>query len=170
MKTFFNVVKIITWLLCCWPQDLQRIINFKLTDTSNNLYCTVLGKEILVYYFPSCRGGPDFTPSLPPSLHHFPLDIHGGRLLACNAGVFWCRSRSRASAFWSSKCHLGFKLGRGLGETKMRPREWEFGFSQANMAANSNVAVNLRWRAPKRKRLHCRLVGCQGFSSRSFQN
>ena len=35
----------------------------------------------------------------------------------------------------------------------MRPREWELGtfFAQANMAAN------LRPRAPKRKRLHCRL-------------
>ena len=41
---FFNV-KIITWSLCCWPQDLQRIINFELTDTSNNQYCTVLVKR-----------------------------------------------------------------------------------------------------------------------------
>ena len=45
---FFNV-KIITWSLCCWPQDLQRLINFELTDTSNNQYCTVHGKEILLH-------------------------------------------------------------------------------------------------------------------------
>ena len=31
-------------------------------------------------------------------------------LLASNVGVFWW-----ASTFWSSECHLGFKLGRGLG-------------------------------------------------------
>ena len=36
---------IITWSLCCWPQDLQRIINFELTDTSNNQHCTVLVKR-----------------------------------------------------------------------------------------------------------------------------
>ena len=33
-------------------------------------------------------------------------------------------------------------------ETKMRPREWE---------AERNMVANLRSRAPKRKRLHCRL-------------
>ena len=31
MKTVFND-KIITQSLCCWPQVLQRIINFKLTE------------------------------------------------------------------------------------------------------------------------------------------
>ena len=31
-RLFFWNVKIITWSLCCWPQDLQRIINFELTD------------------------------------------------------------------------------------------------------------------------------------------
>jgi len=44
-------VKIITWSLCCWPQDLHWIINCKLTDTctSNDLHSTVLGKESLLY-------------------------------------------------------------------------------------------------------------------------
>ena len=44
-RLFFFNVKIITWSLCCWPPDLQRIINFELTDTSNNQYCTVLVKR-----------------------------------------------------------------------------------------------------------------------------
>ena len=82
--------------------------------------------------------------------------------LACNAGVFW-QARSRASAFWWSERHLGFKLERGLGRDKnvsqgvgVRlkgevPTPFPTHFSQANMAAN------LRSQAPKRKRLHCRL-------------
>ena len=54
MKTGFND-KIITQSLCCWPQVLQRIINFKLTEhcfgyrdpfTQRCYRSTVLGIEI----------------------------------------------------------------------------------------------------------------------------
>ena len=44
-----------------------------------------------------------------------PLFIsENGKVLACNAGVFW-RARLRV---WSSERHLGFKLGRGLERDK----------------------------------------------------
>ena len=72
---------------------------------------------------------------------HQPLRI----TLACDVGVFW--RASQASAILDST-----DSEEAWRETKIRPREWELGWKE-----KWSEVLKPKPRAPKRKRLHCRL-------------
>ena len=78
--------------------------------------------------------------------------MYTDRNVACNVGVFWRAHLDQSSAI------LDLNSEEAWGETKMRPREWEFIFPHPlpTHFYQTNMAANLRSRASKR--LHCRLT------------
>ena len=148
---------------------LQAVVNFLSCSRGPGKRGHIVAETLLFMTFPCvrklgniCCGHKMFLNKI---LNVFCVpDTNFVSAIACNAGVFW-RARLRV---WSSERHLGFKLGRGLERDKKASQGVGIMLKgEVTYFAQANMALNLLLRAPKRKRLHCRLCPQQMLRARA---